>query len=150
MLQPDFDPAPTTVRIHRCGYVSKCKKIRCQERATLIAEKYPHLAMEHVLGRAFDSVFRELCSAGQLRDSSATVLAPFPFISGLAGVLLYFEFIQSLRPDIFGPFQTYNYTRLNPLFPPNPECRELRRSRADCSCQQREVRDLFSSLWRND
>ncbi len=39
MLQPDFDPAPTTVRIHRCGYVSRCKKVRCHERATLIAEK---------------------------------------------------------------------------------------------------------------
>jgi hypothetical protein len=39
MLQPDFDPAPKEVRIHRCGYVSRCKKPRCSERATLIAEK---------------------------------------------------------------------------------------------------------------
>jgi len=39
MLQPDFDPAPTTLRIHRCGYVSQCKKLRCRECATLIAEK---------------------------------------------------------------------------------------------------------------
>ena len=39
MLQPDFDPAPRTLRIHRCKYVSKCKARRCQERATLVAEK---------------------------------------------------------------------------------------------------------------
>jgi hypothetical protein len=39
MLQPDFDPAPRTLRIHRCGYVSKCKKRGCLEPATLIAEK---------------------------------------------------------------------------------------------------------------
>ena len=39
MLQPDFDPAPTTVRIHRCGYVSPCKARGCLKRATLIAEK---------------------------------------------------------------------------------------------------------------
>ncbi len=39
MLQPDFDPAPRTLRIHHCGYVSKCKKRGCLERATLIAEK---------------------------------------------------------------------------------------------------------------
>ncbi|HKN13988.1 MAG TPA: hypothetical protein VJX68_12420 [Candidatus Binatus sp.] len=39
MLQPDFNPAPTTLRIHRCGYVSKCKRRGCLERATLIAEK---------------------------------------------------------------------------------------------------------------
>jgi hypothetical protein len=36
MLEPDFDPAPTAVRIYRCGYASPC---RCPKRATLIAEK---------------------------------------------------------------------------------------------------------------
>ena len=39
MLQPDFDPAPTTVRIHRCKYVSQCKARGCLKRAMLIAEK---------------------------------------------------------------------------------------------------------------
>jgi hypothetical protein len=39
MLRPNFDPARTSLRIRRCGYVSKCKKPHCQERATLIAEK---------------------------------------------------------------------------------------------------------------
>jgi hypothetical protein len=39
MLQPNFDPAPTVVRIHRCGYVSQCKARTCLKRATLIAEK---------------------------------------------------------------------------------------------------------------
>jgi hypothetical protein len=39
MLQPDFDPAPTTVRIHRCKCVTRSKKRRCSVRATLIAEK---------------------------------------------------------------------------------------------------------------
>jgi ThiF family len=119
------------------------------EDATKIVEKYPHLSAECVVGRAFDSVFRELCSAGQLRAGSATVLAPFSFISGLAGVLLYFEFLKSLRPDVFGPFQVHNYVRLNPMFPPNSECRELRPSRPDCFCQRKPVRDLFSRIWVN-
>ncbi len=39
MLQPDFDPAPTEVRIHRCKYVSQCKARSCLKRATLVAEK---------------------------------------------------------------------------------------------------------------
>jgi hypothetical protein len=39
VLQPDFDPAPTAVRIHRCGYVSPCRARGCLKRATLIAEK---------------------------------------------------------------------------------------------------------------
>lgn len=39
MFQLDFDPAPTEVRIFRCGYVSQCKARDCPMRATLIAEK---------------------------------------------------------------------------------------------------------------
>jgi len=39
MLQPDFDPEPRELRIHRCGYVSQCKARGCPQRATLIAEK---------------------------------------------------------------------------------------------------------------
>jgi hypothetical protein len=39
MLQPNFDPAPTEVRIHRCKYVSQCKARSCLKRATLVAEK---------------------------------------------------------------------------------------------------------------
>lgn len=54
MLQPDFDPAPTTVRIHRCKYVSQCKARSCRNRATLIAEK------TDVAGRHVRQI--ELCS----------------------------------------------------------------------------------------
>src|SRR5271163_3421378 len=39
MPQPDFYPAPTTVRIWRCKYVSQCKVRGCLKRANLIAEK---------------------------------------------------------------------------------------------------------------
>lgn len=39
MLNLDFDPEPVAVRIHHCGYVSRCRKPRCHERATLVAEK---------------------------------------------------------------------------------------------------------------
>jgi hypothetical protein len=34
-----LQPKSTTVRIHRCGYVSPCKARGCPKRATLIAEK---------------------------------------------------------------------------------------------------------------
>jgi hypothetical protein len=39
MFQPNFDPEPRGVQIHRCGYASKCKARGCQKRATLIAKK---------------------------------------------------------------------------------------------------------------
>ena len=39
MPNPDFDPAPVAVRIHRIGYISLCKVRRCLTRATVVAEK---------------------------------------------------------------------------------------------------------------
>jgi hypothetical protein len=39
MLEPDFDPSPTTVRVNRCGYLSRCRVRMCLKRATSIAEK---------------------------------------------------------------------------------------------------------------
>jgi hypothetical protein len=38
-LATDSDPEPTSVLIHRCGYVSKCKARDSLAHATLIAEK---------------------------------------------------------------------------------------------------------------
>src|SRR5258708_23628158 len=41
-FQPDaryFNPAPTTLRIHPCRYVSQCKGRNCLKRATMIAQK---------------------------------------------------------------------------------------------------------------
>jgi len=117
--------------------------------AVRIVAKYPHLLKDDVEGRAFDSVFRDLCSAGTLRGSEKSVLAPFPFISGLAGVMLYFEFVKSMHSEVFDRYQQYNYTQLNPFFPPNPEFRELRPSKPDCFCQDTLVRNVFSKIWGN-
>ena len=39
MLQPDFNSEPVVVRVHRCGYISKCKARSCLKRATFVAEK---------------------------------------------------------------------------------------------------------------
>jgi len=112
-----------------------------------IIAKYPHLSREGLIGKAFDSVFRQLCSAGTLRGSDKAVLAPFSFISGLAGVMLYFELVKSLCPNVFHDYQRYNYTQLNPFFPPNPDFREVRGSRPDCSCQNAMVRSVYSRIW---
>src|SRR5271157_1526901 len=38
-MVPDFDRATQILRIHRCGYVSECKKHGCLAPATLICEK---------------------------------------------------------------------------------------------------------------
>jgi hypothetical protein len=115
--------------------------------AVKIVDKYPEMSSSALVGRAFDSVFRDLCSSGKLRGSDRVVLAPFSFVSGLAGVMLYLEFVKSLRSDVFAAFHNYNYAQLHPSFPPNPDFMELRASTPNCTCQNAVVRRVFDSMW---
>ena len=71
MLHPNFDPAPTAVRIHRCKYVSQCKARSCLKRATLIAEKID------VAGRHVRQI--ELCARTAKLSSSANERADWRF-----------------------------------------------------------------------
>ena len=117
--------------------------------AERIRQWYPKLADAELVGRAYDSVFKELCSSGQLRIEDEVVLTPFPFVSALTGILLYFDFLQSLRPDAFRGFQNYNYLRLNPFCQPNASYRLSRAARSDCPvCKNPTVRRVFERLWR--
>jgi hypothetical protein len=115
--------------------------------AQRIVERYPECEKEQLIGKAFDSVFRELCSAGEIRTARGVVHAPFSFVSGLAGVLLYFELVKSSLPGVFGPFQKYNYFQVNPFRQPNPEFRELRASRKECICQEEVFRKVHRKMW---
>jgi len=118
--------------------------------ARKIIERYPERSREELVGRAFDSVFRNLCSAGQLKVAGEIVYAPFSFVSGLAGVLLYFEMVKSLRPDVFASFRRCNYFQLNPLRLPNPEFREERSSHRKCMCQWDAVRRVYDRIWNKN
>ena len=115
--------------------------------AKKIAERYTERTVQELIGKAFDSVFRALCSAGELRVEGEVVYAPFSFVSGLAGALLYFEFVKSLRRDVFGAFGRCNYFQVNPMRLPNPEFREERPSRKECMCQREEFRSVYSRIW---
>ncbi|HEV2398775.1 MAG TPA: ThiF family adenylyltransferase [Candidatus Sulfotelmatobacter sp.] len=115
--------------------------------AEAIHSIYPSLAVDDLLGRAFDSVFRELCSAGELRVEDRVVLAPMPFVSAAAGAYLYLEMIKSIKHGIFASFRRYNYVQMNPFFPPNPSFAEMRPSREGCTCQSAVYRHAFERLW---
>ena len=115
--------------------------------AARIRERYPHLQLDALVGKDFYSIFGLLCSAGELRTENGVVLAPFSFVSGLAGVLLYFELVKSHFPEVFAPFQQHNYFQVNPMRMPNPEFRELRPSRKECMCQKEVVRRVFQRVW---
>ena len=115
--------------------------------AERIIERYPEHRKEQLMGKAFESIFGILCSTGELRVARGIIHAPFSFVSGLAGVLLYFELVKSSAPDVFRPFQDFNYVQLNPFRQPNPEFRELRASRKGCMCQQEAFRTVYSRIW---
>lgn len=113
-----------------------------------IRAQYPHLVGRSLVGLAFDSVFRDLCGAGQLTVDDQVVLAPFPFTSVLAGALLYLEVVKHSNPVAFAPFLEINYARLNPLQQPNPALRLSRPARPDCRCQTPRFRDTHNAIWR--
>ena len=118
-----------------------------QPDAIAIESKYPQLRARDVVGKEFDTVFRQLCSAGEIKAGpSERVLAPLSFVSAMAGVFLYFEVIKSLHPEIFGRYQRYNYFFVDPLSNPNPSFKQLRKNRADCVCQDARFRQTFAKV----
>jgi hypothetical protein len=118
--------------------------------AELIIKRYPHLALDELGGRPFDTVFRQLCSLGQIQLESGDEVAvsPFPFVSALAGVVLYFEIVKSLRQDVFGLYQRHNFLRVNPFFGPNPSLLLKQPPLGTCAvCQNETVQRVFAKLW---
>lgn len=118
--------------------------------ANQIRQRYPELALKDLVNRPFDTVFRQLCSAGQIRLQAGDeiVISPFPFISALAGVLLYFELVKTVRLDRFGAFQNHNYIRLNPFFNPNPSLRTMYPASHLCPvCKNPAIQRAFAKLW---
>lgn len=115
--------------------------------AEIIVSRYPQLRSRELVGRAFDSIFRDLCAAGKLTIDDQVVLAPFPFTSALAGALLYLEFVKRCVPGVFGSTAAPNYIRLNPLYAPNPDFRLQRAARPECRCRSELFRRTFNKIW---
>jgi hypothetical protein len=68
--------------------------------AAAIARKHPHIDPAAIGGQAYDSLYKELCATGKLHAAvGKQVVAPFAFVSVLAGTLLLFEVMIRLgRP----------------------------------------------------
>ncbi len=115
--------------------------------AILIAQAYPHLAPATLEGLAYDSLFKQLCGKGELKTSSAErVLAPFGFVSVLAGVMLAIEIaIRTGSPE---GRPSYNYWRLSPWGAPIERMRELRPKHAGCEfCGNATLQSVVKQLW---
>lgn len=116
------------------------------EAARSIVRKHGHLDAEAIIGAAYDTLYKELCSSGKLANSTGeNMIAPFAFVSVLAGALLLVEVIRRVSSNTNIEF---NEWRVAPWRPPFGGARRLRVRRADCECCGREpLRRLSQKMW---
>ena len=99
--------------------------------AEKICQRYPHLNSSQLVGNAYDSLFKALCSTQSLKASEdRQVLAPFAFVSILAGTLLAIEFVRRIHRGHDGLF---NEWRVSPWT--NPVLRRRRFLEKNCACE---------------
>jgi hypothetical protein len=102
--------------------------------------------LEDLLGRAFDTVYKELCGVGKLKNvGGEQVLAPFSFVSVLAGAYLAIEL--AIRVSRAGE-PRFNYWRVSPWHSPVPVLRQTRSRDAACEfCSKPYFRQAMKDLW---
>jgi hypothetical protein len=116
--------------------------------AVAIVKRHPDLDAGALVGRAFDSLFRERCATGKLpTEADRQVLPPLPFVSVLAGACLALETARR-RLAGAGSTERFNYWRLSPWHSPNLALRQIRPKDSACECCSNEaVREAIGILW---
>ena len=112
--------------------------------AALIQQKYREVDAASIVGKAYDSLFKELCAAQTLKsDEGRQVLAPFSFVSALAGAYLAVEMLRFMD-DVADT----NYWAADPWGAPVRRRRVMRPRLPDCEfCSRPEVRATARELW---
>jgi hypothetical protein len=113
--------------------------------AARIAARYGREA-DAIEGMAYDSLFKELCSQKALMVEGQQVLAPFAFVSVLAGALLAIEMVARLVDGSRG--DTFNYWRVSPWHAPQLRQRHVRGRNEACEvCGQPHIQAVCQELW---
>ncbi|MGO7179022.1 ThiF family adenylyltransferase [Rhizobium ruizarguesonis] len=112
--------------------------------ADLIVAAHPDLHKADLLGKAFDTLFKELCGEmALLTPSGEQALAPFAFVSNMAGAYLALELVRRTAG-----VATTNYMFLDPWRPPYPKLRSFRTRDSDCQfCGKRQTQLAFRAVW---
>lgn len=115
------------------------------EAAELITLAHPQTDPATLVGKAFDTLYRELCSTQALiTPEGRQVLAPFAFVSAFAGALLVIELLRRQA----GVAST-NYWQLSPWRDPVDRARQLRLPDPDCEfCSRPESREAALQMWQ--
>lgn len=112
--------------------------------AAAIAAAHPAINTQVIIGMAYDSLFKQLCAAQTLlAPDSRQVLAPFAFVSALAGALLVVELLRSEAG-----LEDSNYWVVDPWGTPIGRRRVLRPRFNSCEfCSNPDVRPISQGLW---
>lgn len=99
-------------------------------------------------GVALSSLYKQLCATQALQTAAGEqALAPFAFVSNLAGVLLA---IELLRVEHGEGFVASTYASLDPWSPPHRRARRARARSADCEfCSDDGMTELMRTIWRD-
>ncbi|MRR05461.1 MAG: hypothetical protein EG828_00725 [Deltaproteobacteria bacterium] len=114
-----------------------------------ICLRYPQINRGSIEGTAYDSLFKQLCGQGELQvGADKHVLAPFAFVSVLAGAMLAVELVRRVRQGQAA--EPYNYWRLAPYNTPNIRGRYNRVKIEGCEfCGDPVKTECCSQLWED-
>ena len=112
-----------------------------------ITANHPQLSSVDLIGKAFDSLFKQLCGEqALLTPTGAQVLAPFAFVSNLAGALLALELSRFDAGRLVS--DNSNYLCLSPWAPPHSRVRRWRGREPGCEyCGSPQTQGVLRDLW---
>lgn len=112
--------------------------------AEAICRTHPGHDAQTLIGKAYDTLFRELCAAQALHTPEGRqVLTPFAFVSALAGALLAVELVRQ-----FTATADSNYWQVDPWRAPLARLRRQRSRVTDCEfCSRPEAEGVIRDLW---
>ncbi len=115
--------------------------------AQTIVKRFPELVETRLAGTAYDTLFKNLCGEGKLRTPAGkTVIAPFAFVSVLAGTLLALEIVRRLGSG--NNAQDFNYWRVSPWHAPYSQGRITRLRQPECTfCGNSLLKKVNDELW---
>lgn len=118
-----------------------------EEAAQKIGKLHPHLLAAELQGKAYDSLFKELCSEAALKSTAQhQVFAPFGFVSIIAGIFLVIELARRNSGHL--NITEYNYWRVSPWAPPVEALKQWRESTVNCViCGFPILNDVRRKLW---
>ena len=102
-----------------------------------------------IVGDSYDSLFKELCASGKLPiDSTGTLeptLAPFCFVSVLAGTVLAMEFLSHCIGQVS---HDYNFWRINPWISPRGQLKMWKNKIDNCEfCGDQTLLQALNLIW---